>query len=463
MARRFRGADSYRKGEMMNRFVITFAIAFFGVAREAHAFCQPGDVQVCFVNGVQGTRTCQSNGMYGPCSVIPPPPPSGTCRPKFMIMSVIYAPPGKTGGGSSSAVSYGSSSSLGSTVSTSQGFNSSHSVTASVGLKTIFSASASFTASRNTVDATSDDLKKTTTSTITRPAPAADGINHDQDQIWLWLGPTVDMTFPTSSTLEWSFDSSVTMDIQFVFVGWLKNPSTMPSGVQTQLAGYGITSADYPTMLSADPFANGATTIDPSRYAPLNMTFPYEPPLNPGDPSTTTSFTAAFSSTSTTSTTTTHQYSVSASVSGGLNFTSLWHSSLKIDNTWTWTHTNFRSTSTGTSESASVTVGGPSYGYTGPTSIAVYYDKIYKTFLFAPFVPGGGSVVVEGTIVSDSDAPVANQEVVAVANGVTYRTLTNAAGDFQIYTPKAAAVQLRAGGAEMSVAPSSAPIVIAVP
>jgi hypothetical protein len=445
----------------MTRFLIMFAMAFFGVARQAHAFCQPGDVQTCFVNGVEGTRTCQENARFGPCDV--PPPPSGTCRPKFVILSVIYAPPGKTGGGSSSAVSYNSSSTLGSTVTSSQGFNTSHAVTASVGFKTFFNASASFNSTRNTVDTTSQDVRKTTSSTISRPAPGADGIDHDQDQIWLWLGPTVDMTFPTPSTLEWSFNNSGTMDIQFVFVGWLKNPSLMPPGVQNQLASYGITSADYPAMLSADPFANGATTIDSSRYAPLNMTFPYEPPLNPGDPSTTTNFTATFSSTSTSSTTTTHQYSVGASVSGGFNFASVWHASLKIDNTWTWTHTNFRSTSTGTSESASVSVGGPSFGYSGPTSIAVYYDRLYNTFLFAPFVPGFGSVAVEGTLVSDSHGPVAGKEVVAVADGVTYRTITNAAGEFWIYTSKAATVQLRAGNVEMSVAPSRAPIVIGVP
>lgn len=448
----------------MTKFIVTLAVALFGVARQAHAFCQEGDVQTCFVNGVEGTRTCQSDARFGPCDVPPPPPPpAGTCRPKFMILSVIYAPPGKTGGGSASAVSYGASSSLGSTVTSSQGFNASHSVTASAGAATFFNASASFGTSRNTVDATSEDLKKVTSSTINRPAPAADGINHDQDQIWLWLGPTVDMSFPTPSTLEWSFNNSGTMDIQFVFVGWLKNPSLMPTGVQSQLASYGITSADFPTMLSADPFANGATTIDASRYAPLNMTFPYEPPLNPGDPSTSTNFTAMFSSTSTSSTTATQQYSVGVSVSGGINFTPLWHASLKIDNTWTWTHTNFRSTSTGTNESASVTVGGPSFGYAGPTSIAVYYDRIYKTFLFAPFVPGFGSGVVEGTIVSESDAPVADKEVVAVADGVTYRTVTNAAGEFAIYTPKAAVVQLRAGKVGMSVAPSRAPIVISVP
>lgn len=448
----------------MYKFVITFAVALLGVAREAHAFCMPGDVQTCVVNGVQGTRTCQDNAMFGPCDVPPPPPPpSATCRPKFMILTVVYAPPGKTGGGSSSAVSYGSSSTVGSTVTSGQSFNSSHTVTASAGFASFNSASVSFNSSRNTVDSTSEDLKKSTSSTISRPAPAADGINHDQDQIWLWLGPTVDVIFPTSSTLEWSFDNTVTMDVQFVFVGWLKNPSSMPSGVQSQLASYGITSADYPAMLSADPFANGATTIDSSRYAPLNTTFPYEPPLNPGDPSTTTNFTASFSSTSTSSTTSTYSYSVGASVSGGIGVPAMWHASLKVDNTWTWTHTNFRSTSTGTSESASVSVGGPSFGYSGPTSIAVYYDRIYKTFLFAPFAPGFGASVVMGTVISDSDAPVAGKEVVVVADGVSYRTFTNAAGDFRIYAPKAAAMQLRVGPAETSIARSNSPIVISVP
>jgi hypothetical protein len=34
-------------------------------------------------------------------------------------------------------------------------------------------------------------------------------------------------------------------------------------------------------------------------------------------------------------------------------------------------------------DAASVAVGGPAYGYTGPTNVLVYWDTIYSSFMFA--------------------------------------------------------------------------------
>jgi hypothetical protein len=51
----------------MTKLVVTFVIVALGVAHQAHAFCQPGDVQACFVNGQPGTRTCGDDARFGPC------------------------------------------------------------------------------------------------------------------------------------------------------------------------------------------------------------------------------------------------------------------------------------------------------------------------------------------------------------------------------------------------------------
>src|SRR5262245_62060840 len=105
----------------MARFVVVFALAFFSVAKSAYAFCVPGDVMACVLNGKHGTKTCGSNSMYGPCIV--PPDPSCTAMPKYKVLTVVYAPPGRTGGGSgASSVAYGSGSSFGTTTSSSHGF-----------------------------------------------------------------------------------------------------------------------------------------------------------------------------------------------------------------------------------------------------------------------------------------------------------------------------------------------------
>jgi hypothetical protein len=107
-------------------------IALLGVMHEVYAFCVPGTIDACFLNGKQGTRTCMSNGFFGPCQIpADPPPPSGTAQPKYKILTVIYAPPGTQGGGSTSSVAYGSGSTVGSTVSVSETFKQNYAVSVS--------------------------------------------------------------------------------------------------------------------------------------------------------------------------------------------------------------------------------------------------------------------------------------------------------------------------------------------
>src|SRR3954470_413878 len=107
----------------MMRFVVVSAVVLVGFARVAHAFCFPGDERSCFLNGQEGTQVCGSDGRFGVCDVPPPPPPppppSGVVQPKYKVMTVIYAPPGRNGGGSTSQVAYGSGSSTGTTASAS--------------------------------------------------------------------------------------------------------------------------------------------------------------------------------------------------------------------------------------------------------------------------------------------------------------------------------------------------------
>jgi len=74
------------------------------------------------------------------------------------------------------------------------------------------------------------------------------------------------------------------MIIQAVRVGGLKNPSPMPPGLKQQLTAAGLTAADYAAILAVDPFASGATAIDPNRFLPTTFSFPYNPPLTAADP-----------------------------------------------------------------------------------------------------------------------------------------------------------------------------------
>jgi hypothetical protein len=171
------------------------------------------------------------------------------------------------------------------------------------------------------------------------------------------------------------------MVIQYVTVGWLKNPSSMPLEVEQQLGAAGLKPSDYSMILSTNPFASGAKTIDPNRYLPISQSFQYEPPDNASDPVPTETYTVQNSVTQTSTHTSQVQYGVSISVSTGIKVP--FEASLKVTGSFEWTNTASSSLSNQSSQSASVTIGGPAFGYTGPTDLVAYWDTVYNSFMFA--------------------------------------------------------------------------------
>ena len=444
---------------------LMIAMALLGLAeRAAYAFCVPGTVETCFANGKQGTRTCQANGFFGPCQVPDdPPPPSGWARPKYRILTVVYAPPGKQGGGSSSSVEYGSGSTWGSTTKCESAFKQEYTttVTATGGFLGESSGSLMFGYGRSSTDSSATEIKKSSTTTISLGGPGVDGIDHDRDQIWLWLNPKLRISLPTANAIEWRLDGGEPMDIQYVYVGHLKDPSQMPPGVAQRLAAYGITTDDYAEILQADPYAGGPIPVNSARYVSLNTTFPYEPPFAPDDPVPTLSFTATYESTSTTGSEVVNEYTSGVTWEGGLDFISLVEAKLEVTGKWTFTDTRSKTTDTGTNESASVTIGGPSFGYTGPTDMGVYYDVLYKSFLFVPYE--GGPPTVTGWVYSRSNRRVSGKEVRLVANGVTYRTFANADGEFRFFGTPTGRLQIRVDGVNVTLSRASDPIDVELP
>ena len=53
----------------------------------------------------------------------------------------------------------------------------------------------------------------------------------------------------------------------------------------------------------------------------------------------------------------------------------------KLDESLEWTNTSEQTLES--KQSATVTVGGPGFDYSGPTSVLVYWDTVYNSFMFA--------------------------------------------------------------------------------
>jgi hypothetical protein len=158
-----------------------------------------------------------------------------------------------------------------------------------------------------------------------------------------------------------------------------------------------------------------------------------------------------------------NEYSVGVTVEGSLSFASAFKVSLKTEDSWTWTDETTRSNAVGSSQSASVVVGGPSFGYTGPTDVEVFYDRIYKTFAFKFLEPFARVPPLVGAVISASGASVAGREVVVVADGVRHRTFTNARGEFRVFAPRPAMLEVQTGGMQRPAASSGDRIAVTVP
>lgn len=454
---------------------LAFPAVFFALSSPAVALCTAGAIAHCSINGKPGTKECLENGRFTPCE---PTDGSGgggtggngTVTLKYKVLTVIYPPPGTKGGNSASEVSYASGSTTGSTTTTSHSFKQDYSVSASVSADAKIGVGggggASFEYTKSAQHSDALEIKKSGTSTIQMQGPPVDGIDHDRDEIWLWLGPKASISV-SGQLVSWTFDGAQTADIQFIHVGWLKDPSTMPPALTQRLQQYGISPQDYPEILKADPLAACQEPVatmrsqrvnirpplpelcftpnpGPPRYVSLNTTFPYEPPFAQGDPATTFKFSLDTSTMSTLTDIAESDYKIGITAEISYGFADIWKASLKTDDSWTWTDTATTAGSTGSTQSISVTIGGPAFGYTGPTDMAVYYDQVYQTFAFAPVV--AQPRVLHGVIMSNDRKPIAGQEVIATVAGVKHRTYTNANGEYHFPSRFVGTIDLQAGG-----------------
>jgi hypothetical protein len=240
-----------------------------------------------------------------------------------------------------------------------------------------------------------------------------------------------------------------TMLVQYVYAGWLKNPSTMPANVASVLSSRGLTTTDFAQILAMDPFAAASTAIDAARFQLTGQSLPYIPPYAAADPVPTTTYKQTASTTSTTTHQAQTQYSVGITESLGIKGPIT--GGLKIANSLQWTNTSSFEGSAESSESASVTIGGPAFGYTGPTDVLVYWDTIFGSFMFAFATVAPAA---SGNLTDASGNPVTGQPLTLTltAGGQRLTTFTDSRGSYRFYGPVQGSGIVSAGSQQFSVA-----------
>ena len=367
----------------------------------------------------------------------------GSLDPRYYVMSVVYSPPGTTGSGPKSTVTYGNGAKTGTETKTGSSFKHGVSVTAQRSIAGFVSISGSAGYSVTNGSSNSLAISKKEETQISASGGTSDGIDHDRDAIWLWLNPRVNLAICGSKT-DWTLGTRGASDmrLQYVYVGHLKDPTQMPPGVANELAAHGITPAEYPNILTHNPYANGSPLVDSGRFVQTTTSFPYEPPYAPGDAPMSYQLTLTNETTSSNTSSYERQYKVGVEVSGGNKFTQWAGLSLKVNAEFVWTNSKQTTSSTTTTESATVRVTGPSFGYTGPTNLAVYYDTLYKTFMFKPITYNED---LGGIVVDVNGLPVAHQLVTMTVNGVRHQTVTGLDGSYRFFDAEPGAGEVKVG------------------
>lgn len=367
---------------------------------------------------------------------------TGYIDPKFIVVGVTYAPPGPS---SSTWVSYGNSTTIGTTNSLSNSFmgGDTYSVSLSSGFSIPLVGSAKITDSYSTTS--SETTKNTSSVTMTFETSTAEKtfgtgsywapVDNDYDTIWVWLNPALIFTV-SGDKVTWNgygIDDTDQpgMDIVGIPLGYLNGKfGTMPPDIQTSLnrtwaasqlpAGQNpaVTSAYYAQIASADPFSvstYGPEYIGADPPTPQTADYRFTMSACTGDqsfdyiqaaPSQSPAIytcTLTYTNTSTQAQDITSTYSQTYSVDSaftGSGFLSSFSSDVKNSDTLTWTTEEQNSISNSTTSTASLSVQGPPcnnqvpeqgpcipvYDSSGtePVQFYIYEDNMYGTFMFAP-------------------------------------------------------------------------------
>jgi hypothetical protein len=316
-------------------------------------------------------------------------------NPKYLVIGVTYAPPGRQ-----SFVDYGGSRTLGSRLSFSESFQGGITFgnTRPTGVTSTISSSTSFTQTGQ--GALSNSVEKSTSNNIIIPGPlnSLDGIDHNEDLFFVWLNPAVQAfadSFTSILTDGFAVDPrdpiSPNTDVVQLSVRELKNPSLIPPGTASRLERSwsptgALTTADFNDILARNPFADGGTAIDPARFDLLpGQVFEYRP-ANPGGQPVTQRHTVRFQEAASQSLAFTTSIKSEVTFSNTTSF-QIFDNTVKAENklnkTFQFTASIALDQSTTTNQTTTLSLTGPTSGYQGPTAVQAYQDNMFGTVMFA--------------------------------------------------------------------------------
>ena len=190
--------------------------------------------------------------------------------PTYIVVSIIYAPPGNQG-----SVMYEAGSSTGTSIESTSGDINGYQVQA-----TSLVSNWQLQYTKEISVGTSTEIKKSTTYPIVLQSNQ-DELDHDQDQFYLWVNPQLDFHFVRQTLAGYSLAPQTGQDMNVIELNAreLKNPSSISADKKTFLNKF--KASDYAAILAKDPFLS-ASTPDPKRFYRIDTVEIWGPDA-PGD------------------------------------------------------------------------------------------------------------------------------------------------------------------------------------
>lgn len=361
--------------------------------------------------------------------------PVGAMWPKYAVLGVIYSPPG----GSRSTVTYEKANNLGTSHTVGHSFSNSLGITFGFGANVGLAGATSTLGFDWTISKTSSNTVSIThTQTAGTTINGSDnGINHDNDQIILWLNPSWSIQMAnlqniTPTVNGWSGVNSsyatyenalgqnfppTEMNVITVTVGELRSGNLLRGNLEAfqrafdtsvwpvvngAPSGPAITPPEYADILAANPFYSSGTTLDSNGHI---VGVPSISALNSAYPASNPRFvfvqTMDFVPNQTNYGKDTNSYTDSNTQSGSETFAVSWShdaswnfifkAGVKYTDKASWTSSYGTTVTSGSAVTTSFNLAGPQSTpvapWIGPTKVAVYRDNLYGSYVFLYVAP----------------------------------------------------------------------------
>jgi len=356
--------------------------------------------------------------------------------PHYVLLTIIYAPPGNQG-----SVTYEQGSTTGTSLESTSGNLDGYQVqaTSPVTNWTIQDVTESD-------QGTLTEINKTTGFPIYLQSNQ-DALDHDQDQFWLWVNPELNLYYINQVLSGYTLQPSTNQSMRVIplIARELKNPSSIPPDKKTYLTRF--VNSDYTDILAKDPFFS-PTTLDLKRFYRL-ASVQVQGPDQAGDflSGTGLHLTSEIVNGQITETKETVQFAILT----GFTYENIGIMGGQVGG---WDYDNKYEQTMGSTQDIIYAPLTSTIGYY--KQYDVYFDSIFSSFAFVPTPDAPSKVVISGKVLDAAGRRAHGATVtVKTTSGQTTELLTNALGNYKFYGPSNADLTVSVFGLVKPVKTSS--------